>query len=95
MIAIYVLENWEKLPKSNFDDKELVIVREIENDEEGYGHHYYEGIGVDSEGKVFRVTSSGCSCSGGPSWDEIGESELTENWEDVEFDCLQVSFDSY
>lgn len=97
-ITTYIKKNWATLPKSVFTDgnesKELVIVREINNWDEGWGHHSYEGIGVDAEGKVFSAHSSGCSCNGDTSWGETGEA-LTENWQDVEFARLEVSFSTY
>ena len=60
----YVFTNYVDLPKSMFNDKELVIVEEYDNDEGGYGHHYYSGIGIDRDGSVFYCYSSGCSCNG-------------------------------
>ncbi len=94
LITNYVKKNWATLPKSNFDGKEIVIVREIENWNEGYGHHSYEGLGVDVEGKVFSAYSSGCSCNGTVSYDE-DSAVLTEKWQDVEFNMLCVDFSSY
>lgn len=93
-ITTYIKKNWATLPKSKFDDKELVIVREIQNWEEGYGHHSYKGLGVDENGVVFSATSSGCSCNGDVSTGE-DNTELTEDWKDVDFQTLQVEFDNY
>lgn len=93
-ITTYIQKNWEKLPKSNFNDKELVIVRQKDNWDHGYGHHWYQGIGVDQDGRVFEAESSGCSCNGSVSYGETSEA-LTEHWKDINFDSLQVSFSDY
>jgi len=63
-IVEYVQANYDTLGKSSFNGQEIVIVLEIRNDDEGYGNHSYEGVGVDGDGKVFYCFSSGCSCTG-------------------------------
>jgi hypothetical protein len=63
-IASYVKRNWKKLPKSTFNDDEVVIVREDCNENQGYGNHSYSGIGIDRDGFVVWCYSSGCSCHG-------------------------------
>ena len=40
-IVDYIVKNWDTLPKSKFDDDRIVIFKEIENDDWGYGHHSY------------------------------------------------------
>jgi len=94
----YIKKHWNELPKSVFNDgtetKELVIVRQIANWDHGYGHHSYEGIGVDCEGKVFAAYSGGCSCNGDVSFSEIG-GDVWEDWRNVDFAALEVSFSSY
>ena len=98
-ITTYVKKNYSTLPKSTFEDhgniKELVIVKEINNWEEGYGHHSYEGLGVDAEGKVFSCTSSGCSCSSNVNWGEDDADLKGVKWQDVEFEKIAVDFSSY
>lgn len=63
-IVEYVIANYESLPKSTFDEKECVIVREVNNSRQEYGHHSYEGIGIDRTGQILWCYSSGCSCNG-------------------------------
>ena len=46
-IVDYIVQNWNTLPKSKFDDVAVVIFNEIKNENLGYGHHDYEGVGVD------------------------------------------------
>ena len=93
-ITTYIQKNWATLPKSKFDDKELVIVREIESWDGGWGHHSYSGVGVDENGVVFSATSGGCSCNGDVSFGEEAV-ELTEHWKDVDFQKLQVEYSTY
>ena len=93
-IETYVKKNWTTLPKSKFDEKELVIVREMNNDEQGWGHHSYQGIGVDENGNVFEAQSGGCSCSGDVTV-EATDTQLNEKWQDVDFGKFQVEFNSY
>jgi phenylpyruvate tautomerase PptA (4-oxalocrotonate tautomerase family) len=54
-IADYIVKNWDCLPKSKFDDVTVVIFKEIKNEDWGYGHHTYEGYGVDKNGKCHLV----------------------------------------
>lgn len=63
-ISEYVRVNWDTMVKSSFNSEELVIIKEIINDEQGYGNHSYEGYGVDKEGNLVWAYSSGCSCNG-------------------------------
>jgi hypothetical protein len=104
-IISYVKRNYEKLPKSNFDGQSLVVVKEIENEDYGYGHHSYEGVGIDEEGKVYWLFSSGCSCNASVSVDHreaktpkalIAGMEMADvDPKEVDFESLQVSFESY
>jgi hypothetical protein len=98
-IQTYVKKNYGKLPKSTFIDhgseKELVIVEEINNWDEGYGHHCYEGIGVDAEGMVFSCHSGGCSCNCDVSFGESMTDLSNLKWQDIEFERLRVDFSSY
>ena len=98
------MQNWDTLPKSNFDDDIVVIFNEIKNENWGYGHHDYEGVGVDVDGNVTWCYSSGCSCNGGPSTDikkdlkvfivdggiDLNVDPSTVKWKD-----LEVEFDTY
>ena len=103
-IIKYVVENYNTLPKSSFDDEECVIVKEICNEDHGYGHHDYEGIGVNSEGKILWCYSSGCSCNGSCGMEhtltekvfEVEGFDLSQiNPEEVDFERMNVSFSSY
>jgi hypothetical protein len=98
-IENYVKKNYAKLPKSTFIDhgseKELVIVEEINNWEEGWGHHSYQGVGVDAEGKIFECHSGGCSCSVDVSFSETQKDLTGLKWQDVEFEKIRVDFSSY
>jgi len=103
-IVEYVIANYDDLPKSSFDNEECVIVKQLENDDFGYGHHCYEGIGVNSEGKILWCYSSGCSRSGSCGMDhtttekafEVDSFDLSQiNPEEVNFEKLSVSFSSY
>ena len=103
-IVDYIVQNWDALPKSKFDDDIVVIFKEIENEDWGYGHHSYEGVGVDKDGNVTWCYSSGCSCSGGPST-EIkkdlkvfvvdGGIDLNVDPSTINFNSLQIEFNSY
>jgi len=79
-IVDYIVKNWDTLPKSCFDEDRIVIFKEIQNWDGGYGHHNYEGIGVDKDGNVTWCYSSGCSCVD-PST--------------IDFYSLQVEFNTY
>jgi hypothetical protein len=63
-ITTYVKKNWDKLEKSKFNDQEIVVVLQIQNEDYGYGNHSYSGVGVDRDGKIWYCFSSGCSCTG-------------------------------
>lgn len=63
-IVDYIKNNWSALPKSKFNDLQVVIFKEVQNWDGGYGHHTYEGYGVDENGDVVWCYSSGCSCGG-------------------------------
>ena len=100
----YVKKNWESLPKSKFDELEVVVVKENYNNEEGWGHHSYEGIAVTKDGKYLWVYSSGCSCNGGPSSNDadIKSLVLADGTEvddlkpaEIDFEALQVEFTTY
>lgn len=57
-IREYVKQLYDALPKSHFNDQELVVVLEIENSDYGYGSHSYSGLGVDRDVRcstVFRL----------------------------------------
>lgn len=98
-VQTYVKKNYGKLPKSTFESrgetKELVIVKEISNWDEGYGHHSYEGIGVDADGKVFSCHSGGCSCYAEVSWSEDATDLADVKWQDVEWTKYAVDFRGY
>lgn len=63
-ISEYVRFHWDTMVKSSFNSDELVMIKEICNDDQGYGNHAYEGYGVDKEGNLVWAYSSGCSCRG-------------------------------
>lgn len=98
----YVKKNWETLPKSRFDDLELVMVKQLDYYEGGWGHHSYEGYGIDREGNFRWMFSSGCSCNGGPSENDTIKSLVVEDedlneieWKEIDFASLVVEFDTY
>lgn len=101
----YVIENWDNLPHSTFNDETVVIVKEITNSDEGYGHHCYEGYGVDKEGNLKWCYSSGCSCNGScgadhqktaKSFDVEWPDEFTAmKPEEMEFGPMEVTFSDY
>ena len=103
-IVEYVKQNYETLPKSKFDSDECIIVLELKNENYGYGHHDYEGIGVTSDGSIVWCYSSGCSCDGSCGQDHRKEAKVLQiesqdlsklDPADVLFDNLQVEFESY
>jgi len=63
-INTYIKKNWAKLPKSTFNNEEIVIFFCVTNEDEGWGHHNYNGYGVNKEGEIYWCYSSGCSCDG-------------------------------
>ena len=103
-IVNYITSNWSNLPKSKFDDVIVVIFKEVQNENWGYGHHTYEGYGVDQNGNVTWCYSSGCSCGGGPDTEikkdlkvftvdsgiDLDADPSTINWNN-----LQVEYDTY
>lgn len=102
-ITTYIKNNWETLPKSKFDDLELVMFHCVHESEEGWGHHSYEGFGVDKAGSCHWMFSSGCSCSGGPSERDMTHKNMIVNdgdildtdCETVDFNNLKVTYNSY
>ena len=68
-IIDYVKVEYDNLPKSKFDKDKCIIIYVKEDSAEGWGHHNFEGLGVEKDGKLKWFFSSGCSCSGGP-WSE-------------------------
>lgn len=102
LIHNYIKKNWETLPKSKFGEEEIVIFLEECCSEEGWGHHSYEGYGVDKTGKYRWMFSSGCSCSGGPYEQTIKGFVLDDGKDfrkikpsDVDFQKLQVEYSEY
>ena len=82
-ISEYVQLNWSTIIKSSFDGEELVIIKEISNDEQGYGHHSYEGYGIDVNGNLLWAFSSGCSCNGSCGTEHKNEAKTFEiDWLD-------------
>jgi len=106
-IVEYVIANYDSLPKSKFDNEECVIVQEKENDDYGYGHHSYEGVGVNKQGQIVWCFSSGCSCNGSAGLTEHSDEKTIKtlivngldlskiNPEGFDFDSLVVTFESY
>lgn len=74
----YVKQNYETLPKSTFNDEEVVLVQSMYDSNEGWGNHSYSGYGVDQEGKMYLCYSSGCSCNGSC---DINHEEDTKKFE--------------
>ena len=102
-IVQYVVDNWDSLPKSKFDELEVVVVQQTTNEDYGWGHHSYQGFGITKDGNCMWLYSSGCSCNGGPSSDDadmkalvVSNPEITElDPEKIDFESLQVEFTSY
>jgi hypothetical protein len=104
-IIDYIVSNWNDLPKSQFNKDEVVIFSCTDDSNEGWGHHYYNGYGVDVEGKLVMCYSSGCSCNGSCGADHvtdfktltIKDNTLFEdiNPERINFDELSVNFSDY
>lgn len=40
-ITTYVKKHYNELPKSKFNNEELVVVMQIQNEDYGYGNHSY------------------------------------------------------
>lgn len=103
-IVEYVVENYNKLPKSHFNDEECVMVKIIENQDYGYGHHAFEGVGIDKDGNLLWCYSSGCSCDGscGMAHTTEGKILVLEDYDlsnidldNFNFENLQVEFYNY
>ena len=101
-IVNYVIDRYEALPKSTFGGEECVIVQEKRNWSESYGHHGYEGIGVNENGQVLWCYSSGCSCDGTAGVEHkheaqekalVADIDLSAlNPDEIDFASLVVSF---
>jgi hypothetical protein len=101
----YITENWDLLPKSQFNNFEVVIFKCDEEYDGGYGHHSYSGWGVGIDGNVYYCYSSGCSCSGSASCEIdttkdikvllAGRNVEDEYLEKVDYKSLQVSYSDY
>jgi len=109
-ITTYVKKHYNELPKSKFNEDELVVILQMQNEDYGYGNHSYSGLGVNCDGQIFYCFSSGCSCRG-----ECGISEAhghnntlkkfevdgeafdlkSINGSTLNFDALQVEFSDY
>jgi len=78
-ITTYVKRHYDKLPKSSFNDQELVVVMELQNEDYGYGNqphgHNNTLKKFEVDGQAFDLTS-------------IKGSELN-------FDAIQVEFSDY
>ena len=104
-IQEYVIQNWGTLPKSTFNGDEVVIIKCIRDDDYGYGHHSYEGYGIDKDGHLIWCYSSGCSCDGSCGGDHQLDAKTFEtSWSEdftsidplkLDFDALQVDFKDY
>ena len=108
-ILEYVKENYKNLPKSTFNGDECVIIKEITNENEGWGHHSYEGIGIDVNGNLCWCYSSGCSCNGSCGMDHTQDIKFfnfdtskedvfeinTIDYNSVNFNNIQVEFSDY
>lgn len=103
-ISTYIVKNWSTLPKSSFNDFNVVIFKEIQNEDHGYGHHVYEGYGVDEKGDVYWCYSSGCSCHGSCEASIVkdlkvflvdGGINLDIDPSTVDFNSLAVKYDDY
>jgi hypothetical protein len=107
LINQYIKRNWNKLPKSQFNSDEVVIFQCVQDEDYGYGHHSYEGYGVNQNGDIVWCYSSGCSCNGScgiehkciektvKSFIIDGIDISTISWKDIQFKDLQVSFYDY
>jgi hypothetical protein len=63
-IETYIKKNYSKLPKSSFNEIEVVIVQIIKDEDEGWGNHSFEAIGINEKGQILWCYSSGCSYTG-------------------------------
>lgn len=104
-IQDYVIQNWATLPKSTFNGDEVVIIKEIRNEDGDWGHHSYEGYGIDKGGNLIWCYSSGCSCNGSCGADHQLDAKTFEaswsedftatNPSELDFVALQVDFSDY
>lgn len=102
-IQEYVIANYDTLPKSIFNDEECIIIKENHNDQGGYGHHSYSGIGIDREGHILLCYSSGCSCNGTCGMEHRNEVKVLEAGfdlssiqpDEIDFSSISVSFSDY
>lgn len=103
-IVTYVKKNYDKLPKSTFNDDELVIVLEINKSDEGWGNHSYQGVGVNRAGEIYWCYSSGCSCSGSCGMDHRKDMKVLQaegfdlsgiDWKEVNFESISVDYRDY
>ena len=109
-ITTYVKKHYDELPKSKFNDQELVVILEMQNENEGWGNHSYSGLGVNRDGQIFYCFSSGCSCTGDCGVSEPhGHNNTLKKFEvdgqafdltsikgsELNFDAIQVEFSDY
>lgn len=104
-IQQYVISHWDELPKSSFNKQECVVIKEIRNEDYGWGHHDYEGYAMDQSGNLLWCYSSGCSCNGSCGADhakdaKVFETEWTEDFTRIDpatvnFPQMQVTFEDY
>lgn len=103
-ITTYIKKNYKKLPKSTFNNQELVIVQTITDKDWGYGNHNYESIGINKDGQIFWCYSSGCSCDGTCGLDHKKDLKVlaTDGFDlskldgsTLNFQSMQVEFSDY
>jgi hypothetical protein len=104
-ITEYITTNWETLPKSRFNEDEIVVFLCLEDSNEGWGHHGYSGYGIDKDGKLVHAFSSGCSCNGTCGVDHVKDFKtfsvqdeaLSDSIdpEKIDFNALAVNFSDY
>lgn len=102
----YIVKNYNNLPKSTFNDDSCVIFQVIEDRDEGWGHHSYEGYGMTFDGTLVWCFSSGCSCNGSCGMEHKVSYKLLEvplafvsaaekDFKEIDFEKLQVDFKDY
>jgi hypothetical protein len=103
-IQDYIFQNWPHLPKSSFNETEVVIFSCLKDDDWGYGHHSYSGYGVVESGEIVWCFSSGCSCGGGAGYEKkdikvlfsTGDIDPEQyEFETIDFKSLEVHFSDY
>lgn len=102
-LVSYILANWDKLPKSSFNDDVCVIFDIEHEDDGGWGNHSFSGYGVDAQGNIVHAQSSGCSCDGSCCMNvmditvEVEERLKFDNYtpELINFSSLDRSFSDY